>query len=81
MCQYLVVQYMKKHQKYVPISSCRLHDETSDICASIQLFSTWKNIRNMFQYLVVQFATKHQKYVLASSYKVHDETSDICASI
>jgi hypothetical protein len=24
-----------KHQKYVPVSSCTVHDETSEICASI----------------------------------------------
>jgi hypothetical protein len=24
-----------KHQKYVSVSSCRVHDETSEICANI----------------------------------------------
>ena len=50
MCQYLVVQYMEKQQKYVLVSSSRVHgdtskyvpvstytehEETSEICASI----------------------------------------------
>jgi hypothetical protein len=35
MCQYLDVHYTMKHQKYVPASSCTVHDEASDICASI----------------------------------------------
>ena len=96
MCQYLVVQYTKKHQKYVPISSFTVHDETSEICVSIQLYrhdetseispsiqlySTRRNIINMCQYLVVQYTTKHHKYVPISSYTVHDETSEICVNI
>jgi hypothetical protein len=24
-----------KHQKYVPKSSCTVHDETSEVCASV----------------------------------------------
>jgi len=40
MCEYLDVQYTIKHQKYVPVSRCTVHDKTSDICASIQLYST-----------------------------------------
>jgi hypothetical protein len=35
MCEYPVVQYTIKHQKYVPVSSCTVHDKTSVICASI----------------------------------------------
>jgi len=31
----MVIKYTTKHQKYVPVSSCTVHDETSDICASI----------------------------------------------
>jgi hypothetical protein len=30
MCQYVVVQYTTKHQKYVPVSSCTVDDETSE---------------------------------------------------
>ena len=65
MCQYLVVQYIVKHQKYVSVSSCTVHDEASEIC----------------QYLDVHYTMKHQKYVPASSCTVHDEASDICARI
>ena len=65
MSQYLVVEYMATHQKYVPVSSRTVHDVTSEIC----------------QYLVVQYMMKHQKYVPVSSCRVHDETSEICASI
>ena len=72
---------MEKQQKYVPVSSCTVHDESSDICASIELYSTWENIRNMCQYIVVQDKMKDQKYVPVSSCTVHHEASEICASI
>ena len=65
MCQYLVVEYMATHQKYVPVSRRTVHDVISEIC----------------QYLVVQYMMKHQKYVPVSSCRVHDETSEIGASI
>ena len=35
LCQYGVVQYMMKHQKYMPVSRCRVDDEISEICDSI----------------------------------------------
>ena len=35
MCQYLGAQYIEKHQKYVPLSSYTVHDNESEICASI----------------------------------------------
>jgi hypothetical protein len=66
MCQYLVVQYTMKHQKYG---------------GSILFYSTRTNIRNMFQYLVVQYPMKHPKYVSVSSSMVHGGTSEIGASI
>ena len=72
---------MKKQQKYVPVSSCRVYDETSEICANMYLYSTLRRSRNMCQYLVVEYTLKHQKYVLVDSCRVHDETSEICASI
>jgi hypothetical protein len=81
MCEYPVVQYTIKHQKYVPVSSCTVHDKTSVICASIQFYSTRWNIRTMCQYLVVQYTIKHQKYVPVSSCTVHGKTSEIYASI
>ena len=65
MSQYLVVEYMATHQKYVPVYSCTVHDVTSEIC----------------QYLVEQYMMKHQKYVPASSCTVHEKTSEICSSI
>ena len=65
MCQYLLVQYMKKQQKYVAVSSSRVHDETSEIC----------------QYIVVQYMMKNQKYVLISTFTVHEERTEISSSI
>ena len=62
-----------EQQKYVPVSSCTVHDETSTICASIKVHSTWINIINMFQYIVVKYTTKHQKCVAVSSFTVYDE--------
>jgi hypothetical protein len=56
MCQYLVVEYMTTHQKFVPVSSRRVHNVTSELC----------------QYLVVHYMMKHQKYVPVSSCRVHD---------
>jgi hypothetical protein len=56
---------MATHQKYVPVSSPRVHDAKSEIC----------------QYLCVQYTMKHQKYVPVDSGRVHDETSEICDSI
>jgi hypothetical protein len=81
MCVYPVVQYTIKHQEYVPVSSCTVHDKTSVICASIQFYSTRWNIRTMCQYLVVQYTINHQKYVPVSSCTVHSSTSEICISI
>jgi hypothetical protein len=81
MCQYLVVQYTMKYKKYVPVSSCTIHDETTAICASTLLYSTRWSIINMCQYVVVQYTTKHQKYVSVSSCTVHDKTSEICVGI
>jgi hypothetical protein len=72
---------MVKHQKYVPVSSCTVPDETSEICESILSYSTRGNIRNMCQYLIVQYMMTHQKYVTVSSCTVHDETSEIYTSI
>jgi hypothetical protein len=80
-CQYLVVQYMKKYQKYVPVCSCTVHDKASVICASIWLYSTRWIINNMSQYLVVQYMEKDQKYVPESSCTITYETSEICVSI
>jgi hypothetical protein len=77
-CQYLVVQFTMKHQFYVPIYSCTIHDEASEICASMYLYSTRWSIRNMCQHVVVQYRMKHQKYVPVYSCTVHDETSEIC---
>ena len=65
MYQYLVVEYMATHQKYVPVSSRTVHDATAEIC----------------QYLIVQYMMKHQKYVAVYSCRVDHETSEICASI
>ena len=65
MCQYIVVQYTMKNQKYVPVSSCTVHHEASDMC----------------QYLVVQYSMKHHECVSVSSLTVHDDASEICASI
>jgi hypothetical protein len=81
MCQYLVVQYPMKHQKYVRVSSFRVQEETSEICGSILSYSTRGNIRNMCQYLIVQYMMTHQKYMTVSSCTVHDETSEIYTSI
>ena len=86
MCQYLVLQYTMEQQKYVPVSSCTVYDETSIICASIQVHSTWINIINMFQYIVVKYTMKHQKCVAVSSLQCtmnhqNHEASEICASI
>jgi hypothetical protein len=81
MCVYPVVQYTIKHQEYVPVSSCTVHDKTSVICASIQFYSTRWNIRTMCQYLVVQYTINNQKYVPVSSCTVHSSTSEICISI
>jgi hypothetical protein len=58
MCQYLVVEYMATHQKYVPVSSRTVFDARSAIC----------------RYLVVQYMMKHQKYVPVSSCTVDEET-------
>jgi len=74
MCQYPVVQYMEQYQKYVPVSSCTVHDNALEIYASILLYSTLWNIRNMREYLVVQYTMKHQKYEAVSSCTVHCET-------
>jgi hypothetical protein len=63
------------------VYSCTEHDEASEICASIEVHSTWRNIRNMCHYLVVQYTIKNQKYVPVSSCTVHYETSVICATI
>ena len=68
---------MMKHHKYVAVSSCTVHDDTSDICASIYLYSTQRNIRNMCEYLVLEYKRKHQKYVAVSSLTVSEETSEI----
>ena len=65
MSQYLVVEYMSTHQKFVPVSSRTVQDVTSEIC----------------QYLVVQYMMKHQKYVPVSSCTVHEETSEIFANM
>ena len=65
MWQFLDVEYMSTHQKYVPVSSRTVHEETSEIC----------------QYLVLEYMATHQKYVPVSTYTVHEETSEICASI
>ena len=81
MFQHLVVQYTMKYQKYVTVSSYTVHDAASEICASIRLQSTWRNIRNRCQYLVLQYTIKHQKYLSVSSCRVHGETSEIGASI
>ena len=86
MCQYLVLQYTMEQQKYVPVSSCTVHDETSTIYASIQVHSTWINIINMFQYIVVKCTMKHQKCVAVSSLQCtmnhqNHEASEMCASI
>jgi hypothetical protein len=35
MCQYLIVELTMKHEKYVPVYSCRVHDETSEIYVTI----------------------------------------------
>ena len=69
------------HQKHVLASSCTVHDEEPEICASIELYNTGGNIRNMYQYLVVQYTMKHRKYVSVSSCTLHDEASEICVSI
>ena len=87
MCQYLVVQYMMRHQKYVPGCSCTVHDEasemkkTSELCVSIQVYSTWRNIRNLCQNLVVEYTMKHHKYVSLSSCTLLDEASALCTRI
>jgi len=96
MCLYLIIQYTMKHQKYVPVSSCMVHDEASEICARILFISTRWSIRSMCQYLVVQYMMehlqympassctvhdRHRKYVPVSSCTLHDESSEICASI
>jgi hypothetical protein len=43
MCQYLVVEYMATHQKFVPVSSRPVHEVTSEI----------------YQYLVVEYMMTH----------------------
>ena len=65
MWQYLVVEYMATHQKYVPVSSRTVDEETSEIC----------------QYLVVQYMMKHHKYLPISTCTVHEEITEICESI
>ena len=65
MWQYLDVEYMSTHQKYVPVSSRTVDEETSEIC----------------QYLVVQYMMKHHKYLPISTCTVHEETTEICGSI
>jgi hypothetical protein len=78
-CRQMVIKYTMRHQIYVSVYSCTVHDEASYICASILLYSTQWNIWNMNQYLVVQYTMKHQKYIPLSSCKVH-EASEIYAS-
>jgi hypothetical protein len=81
MWQYLVVQYTRKNQKYIPVSSCTVHDETSETCVNIYVYSTRWIIRNISQYLVLCYTMRHQQYVSISSYTVSDNASEICASI
>jgi hypothetical protein len=77
----LVLPYITKHQIYVPVCCCTIHEEITEICPSIQLYSTRQNIRNMYPYIVVQYTMKHQKYVPVCSCTVHCDTSKICVSI
>jgi hypothetical protein len=51
MWQFLDVEYMSTHQKYVPVSSRTVHGETSEIC----------------QYLVVQYMMKHHFFMFCIS--------------
>ena len=55
-----------KHQKYVSVSNCRVHDEPSEIWC---------------QYLVVEYTMKYQIYLSVSSCTVYDKESEICANI
>ena len=80
MCQYLVVEYMATHQKYVPVSSCKVYGDTSEISA-ISSRTVHDVTSEMCQYLVVQYRKKHQKYVTVSSCRVYDEISILYVSI
>jgi len=72
---------MVKHQKFIPVSSCTVHDKTSETCVNIYVYSTRWIIRNICQYLVLWYTMRHQKYVSIFSCTVPDEASEICASI
>jgi hypothetical protein len=50
MCQHVVVQYTMKHHKYVPASSCTVHDEVSDI-------------KLMFDRVLYNYVLAHISYV------------------
>ena len=83
MCEYLPLQYTRKHKKYVAVSNLAIHDETSDVYVNIYWCSTWWNSGNMYLYLDLQYTRKNQKYVAVSSSSctATHETSEICVSI
>jgi hypothetical protein len=62
----------------VAVPSFIVHEQTSEICVNIKLYSTRLSIIYMCQYLVIWYMMKHQIYVPVSRYCHHISDVSSC---